>query len=505
MRRASAVAGVLAFVGFVAAGLLGAIAYMQYDKFRKERMRLKDNERKMREDLETRNHQLEAELADLRRRLMQATVNANKLQDEKDALEKQLQTQKQILEEIKRREEELREGEAELRAAKARLEILQSTLTEKSRQLDALSQKVEQQDKELARLRKAEIEYKRLLKRADEQSQLLAQKKAEVARLRRRINWLQEELSKAQSGQSGRITALQRELEQVQRAREELGKKCEKLEAERDSLMEQLKEVVGKLEAKRRSEEKFARKFMEELQVLTAVRSSMGTLWLRCSDGVLPGTLLSLSQVLDLDINTASFHAEVRGMGRFGFSFDFFQTSFTTSTTLTEDVAFSGITLDTGHDVKGRFGAKWGTAAVSLSLGSLFRTGFRRIDLAVMVGVRLAEYTAWLKDVTDGEEADASLQMVSPFFGFLLTYHLATDISFTVRAAGGSVSYQDYSCPHFVEASALVSMKITSYLWLEAGYIFTVQKFHHDDPNTGEYSRFEHTSSSPYLGLLFVF
>jgi len=503
--RGSAVAGVLAFVGFVTAGLLGAIAYMQYDKFRKEKLQMQEKSRKQEDALKTENQTLALKVDDLKQRLMQANVTISKLKGEKDVLQKQLETQKQIVESLRKREKRFQDSEAELRATKTELDLLKKQLSEKEQRLAVLQKRVDNQEKELSALRKTVQEYRLLRKQADELSGLLAQKKAEAAMLRRRIRWLEGELSKAQAGQSDTIQEMRKQLEEQRKAAESLSQKCSKLAEERDSLKEQLEEVVGRLAAKKKAEAKLARKFMEELQVLGAARGSFGTFWLRCSNGTTPGTLISLSQVLDLDPNTAGVHAELRAMGRFGFSFDFFQTSYSVSTMMTEDAQFRSITLQSGHDVKGRFRGRWGTVALHLGFGSLFRSGYRRFDVGVSAGVRIADYYAWLRDVTDSEEDNASLTTVCPFGGVWFRYYFATDICFTARAASGAFNYGDYNSPYFFEGAALVNIKLASILSFEAGYIFTVHKFRYEDSDTGEYSRFEQTSGGPYLGLLLVF
>jgi len=503
--RGSAVAGILAFVGFVTAGLLGAIAYVQYDKFRKEKMQIQEKNRKQKDALKTENQALMVKVDDLKQRLMQANVTISKLKGGKDVLQKQFETQKQIIELLRKREKRFRNSEAELRAAKTELDLLKKQLLEREQRLAALQKKVEGQDKELSALRKTAQEYKLLRKQAGELSRLLSQKGSEVEMLQRRVKWLRNELSKAQAGQSDTLQELKEQLEEQKRAAESLSRKCSKLAEERDSLKEQLEEVASELAAKKKAEARLARKFVAELQILGAARGSFGAFRFRCSNSSAPGTLISLSHVLDLDPSTSGVYAEVRAMGRFGFSLDFFQTSYAVSTRVTEDVHFFGMTLEDGNKVEGEIDGRWGTLALHLNFGNLLRSGYKRFDVGASVGARIVDYYVWLRDADDNEEEEVSLTTGCPFVGLWFKYYVATDICFTIRAAGGSFKYGDDDCPYFFEGAALVNIKLGSVLSFEAGYIFTVQRFRHQYPDTGEESRFEQTSGGPYLGMLLAF
>ena len=502
--KGSAVAGVLAFVGFVTAGLLGAVAYMQFDKFRKEKMRLQEENRKREDTLRKENTALTSKMDVLQQRFMQIKVAFDKLKGESDALQQQLETHRQIVKSLREREKRYHENEEELRAAKSELNLLKKQLVEKENRLAALQRKAEGQDKELSTLRKAAQKYDALRKQVEKLSGLLKQKNAEAKALQRRVKWLQNELSKAQGGQYSTVDEIKAQLEEQRRAAQSLYERCSELEEERDSLKAQLEEVAGKLAAKKKAEARLARKFMAEFQVLGAGRGTFGTFRFCCST-LNSGTFISLSQVLKTDPNTYGAYAQLRALGRFGFSFDFFQTSYSVRTKLTEDVDFFDIRLDSGNNVEGEVEARWGTLAVHLNFGNLLRGGYRRLDMGVSVGGRVAEYYVWLRDVKDNEQDEVSLRTGCPFVGLWFKYYVATDICFAARVAGGAFKHGDDRCPCFFEGATFVNVKLASVLSFETGYIFTIQKFSHQYPDTQEEARFEQTFGGPYLGLLLVF
>lgn len=503
--KGSAVAGVLAFVGFVTAGLLGAVAYMQFDKFRKEKMRLQEESRKREDALKKENIALTSKLDVVRQRLRQVRVELSKLKGEKEALEQELETHKQIVKSLREREKRYQKNEEELRAAKSELDLLKKQLLEKENRLAALQRKAEEQSKELSVLRKAAQKYDALRKQVEKLNGLLKQKNAETETLQRRVKWLQNELSKAQAGQFDTLDELKAQLEEQRKTAQSLYQKCSKLAKERDSLKAQLEEVASELAARKKAEARLARKFVTEFHFLGAGRGSFGTLRFRCSGSSASGTIVSLSQVLNPDPSVFAAYAEIRALGRFGFSLDLFETSYTLPATMTEDVTFFDMTLESGHRVEGEVEGRWGTVALYLNFGSPLRSGYRRFDIGVSAGGRFADYYVRLRDTDDDEEEEISLTTGCPFVGLWFRYYIATDICFGARVAGGTFKYGDYTCPYFFEGAALVDIKLGSILSFEAGYIFTIQRFRHHNPDEEEDSRFEQTSGGPYAGVLLVF
>lgn len=443
-----------------------------------------------------------AELSSTRERLATAIT-------ERKQMERLLRTQIESKDaRIKSLMSILKERETALEKKDSEIASLRETLGRKNvevQEIQSLKDAIRARDekiKELEEELKSRSESEERLKTLENE---LIRRRAEVEDLRARLKDAEESLKKVAAAKAGDAAKLQvtviekeKEIKALRETLDELAAKKEKLEEERESLLTQLKK-------REEREEQLAKKFVEELHFATGPQSTRGEMSISVSSDTLAGTKISLEQALGIELDRVDLFADFYAIGRFGFSVHYLQLSYSGTTSLTENIDFAGMSATVGDTVESSFSSFQFDVALHLNLGSIVKSGYKRVDLGLFAGGRYIKCTGEIENITTGNRGSDSLSTILPFAGFSLSYYLGTDVEMTLKALGMAYSYGEYAATNFIEGVLGVSLRLTNLLSLQTGYIFSNMHYGYESADTNEDFYVEHSYQGPYLALVVVF
>jgi len=439
-----------------------------------------------------------SELADTQKRL--------KMSDE---AKKFLQTQMEAKDaRIRGLMDMLKERDAMLEKKNSEITSLRETLGQKSvelKEVQALKDTIRVKDEEIESLKEQLREKSDAAELVGAIESELNEKTKELEDLKAKLKETEEKLKKAMEAKAGDAARLQVEVLEKEKELKALRETLDKVAEERDNLLEDKDRLLLQLKRRKKEEERFAKEFAEELRFLVGPQSTRGDMDIAVSTKTLAGTKVDLARTLDMELDKVSAFAEFYGMGRFGFSLRYFRLSYSGSTTLTESLDFAGMSASAGDTVKSKFSSFQFGTTLHLNLGSLLKSGYKRVDLGVFAGARYIKCTGKISNITTGKSGSDALSTLLPFAGLRLSYSLGTDVDITVRALGMAYSYDEYTSDNFIECGLGISLKLTRLFSVEAGYIVSNMHYRFDSADTDEAFIVEHSYEGPYFALVAVF
>jgi len=485
----------LAVLGFLAAGVLGVVAYINYSQLKQYREEMDKTETDLRSEGKTLKEQvaqLQEENKKLNKQILDGQMELTKLEVTRDNLQRQLEEQKSRMSELSRKASEIEALKATIAAKEENVKNLEADIRARNEQISKLTTELDGSKEETVRLKEEMKRKEDLEARLKETNNALVQREKEVTSLKEKMRQREEELNKALTEKASGDTKLKSDFAKKEAELNELKKSYEELTQQRDNLLLLLK-------AKEKEEERFGKEFMEELTISAGPIGTRGEMNVRSSDSTLKGSKVSLTQVLNMGLDNVGAVAEFTGKGRFGFSIDFFEIIYEDSTTLTEEVRFAGVTAKSGDDVNSSFSTIQAGLTLHINLGTIIKSGYKKLEAGVFAGIRYIKYSGEIEDVSSGDVGRESLTSFLPYGGLQLSYHIGTDISLLGKALGCSYTYGYYSAPNFIEASLSFSLKLTRLLRIEAGYKSSNIHIRYEDKDTLDSFRIGHSFEGPFL------
>ncbi|MCX7702725.1 MAG: hypothetical protein N2234_01290 [Planctomycetota bacterium] len=492
----------LAVLGFLAAGVLGTVAYINYSQLKQCKEELDKTETDLRGEkkaLKEQNAQLEEENKKMRSQITEAQMELTKLQVAKDTLQRQADEQKERIGDLTRKAGEMETLRVSLSEKNEQIKKVESLLKEKEEEISRLLSELSISKEEASKGREGLLkERDELAARLSEANATLVRREKEVTNLKEKLRQCEAELNKTAAVKSSDIEKLKSDVANKEKEINDLKKVIDELREDKERLLTQIA-------LKQKEEERLSKEFLEELVILAGPQGTRGDMDIRVSNSTLAGSKINLTRQLDMELDTVGIFAEFTGKGRFGFSLNFFQIYYEGSTTLAETVRFAGMTANAGDDINTYFSTLQGGVTLHINFGSVFRSRYRRIELGILAGARYVKYTGEIEDVTTGSLSRESLSAFLPLAGFTASYHIGADVSIIGKLFGGYFTYGFYSAPNFLEASLALSLRLMDHIRLELGYLSSNIHIRYDDTDTGDSFRVEHSFEGPFLALVAAF
>ncbi len=493
-KTGSAAMGVIAFLGLTAAVGLGLFAYIEHtratrlrktvDEARSGSEKMGENYQKLKQERERLNTQLANAKVDLHKERLTVESLRDQVREKEDELNRKIEELETLKASFSTGDRERADLERTLQAKDLELGNLKAALAKMRGDLEAAQKEI----------RSGEAKVKQLEK---EKEEALGRAAAARASERRAKSLAQQKQYEAEQ----KAIKLEGDLARKDEQLKGIGKTLQGMMDERKKLLTELDSLKKATPSGKREIVRFG----EELRFSAGACGAIGDVKLRVSDATMVGSKISLSHVLDMDLDNVGFFADFLGAGRFGFSFNAFYVKYTGETTLAEEVRFAGITAESGNDVEATLATTQVSAAIRINLFDVFRTDRNKLTFGMLLGARYMSYSMQLDDVTDSETAKDSLYMVIPLTGLHLSYRVGPDIGIYAKVFGAAARFQEYSMPNFMEGSVSAVIRLTRFVSLEIGYLYSNLHARYENEDTTESFRAEHVREGPYAGLVAVF